>query len=480
MLAIALTCALQIVINPGQSTRLPYAQYCINPSYGEHTIQVASTGKSETYSIWGPQGFPQGPLLVLFHSFQKDHLEWQKPIWDGYDIITEAVDRGWYVVMHDGGESTCISDPPSFTTYGDDSFQDHTEAVIKNVICRFNIDKNRIYGYGFSMGGEEVLAYAARHRNPISDEGFFAGVVNHSGYYSPIYQVSGSQQVPAMCGALPSCLYGNQSYCQDPFRWRRATVLDLEVPCPGNYASNWPPLPTDVEFYNSQIHNLARTPIKTYYATPEDNCQISMNDLLASWLATYYGVQNLIQPFNCGPVTCDSIDPDCTPNAHMWDAVCADDALDFLEAHTRDSVMTDVYGGQGIILCAEDNKRFYDFKVKRIDPDDFGRIHWFKPSSSQSIGFLALNPTLGTGTPNISELTILANSQYLTFLDTSLEIEIHSNYPTTMKVKGYATQPSDVILDGSGSQPFTYNANSKIVTFTTGSSPTTEVWRIVP
>jgi hypothetical protein len=120
MLSIALLCALQIG-NPVHFP-LPGPRPCVVPSYGEHTIQVAATGKSETYSVWGPPGFTgPAPLLVLFHSFQKSHLEWQAPIWDGYDLIDRAVARGWYVVMHDGGEGTCVTVPPNYTTYGDDS-----------------------------------------------------------------------------------------------------------------------------------------------------------------------------------------------------------------------------------------------------------------------------------------------------------------------------------------------------------------------
>lgn len=481
MLSIALACLLQVTGNPTQYPYPPQPR-CLDPRYyGEFTVpNVAATGKSETYWMWGPPGFAgPAPLLVLFHSYEKDHLEWQKPIWDGYDIITEAVDRGWYVVMHDGGESSCFAVPPSYTTYGEYSFQRHTEAMIANVMCRFDIDKEQVYGYGLSMGGEEALVYAARHRNPNSNHGFFAAVVNHSGYYSPIYQVSGAQQGSPGCGPLPGCLYDGDDYCTDPFKWRQATVLDLgPIVCPGTtYNGAWPPTTAEVSFYDSQIHNLARTPLRTHYADTEPLCLRQMNDLLAAWLGQYYGVSGLIQSFDCVTVNCDSNDPDCLPNPHVWSAVCADDALDWLELHTRTTTIASVYGGQGIILCAEDDVRYYDFKVVRSDPNDFGRIHWWKPTMNGSIGFLPPNPGLG-GPHNIAELTILAGSPWIPFLDPSQNVAIHTEWSMTVHVGGYPNPPSDVVLAGSGSQPFTHDPQSKTVTFTTGGG--SEIWAVLP
>jgi pimeloyl-ACP methyl ester carboxylesterase len=482
MLTIALACALQVVVVQGPA-QAQWQQRCLYPpSLGEFTIpNVSATGKSETYWAWGPSSaMGPAPLLMLFHSYQKDHLEWQKPIWDNYDLIDEAVDRGWYVVMHDGGESSCVATPPSYTTYGEFSFQRHTEAVISNMMCRFNIDKERVYGYGLSMGGEEALVYAARHRNPNSNQGFFAAVVNHSGYYSPIYQVSGDQQGSPGCGPLPGCLYDGDDYCTDPFKWRQATVLDLEpITCPGTtYNGVWPPTTAEVSFYNSQIQNLARTPLRTYYADAEPLCLRQMNDLLASWLGQYYGVTGLVSEFDCVTSNCMSDPPDCTPSAHMWDAVCADDALNFLEGHTRTSTIASAYAGQGIILCAEDNKRYYDFKVVRTNSNDFGRIHWFKPSSSGSIGFLAPNPMLGSATHNIAELTILAGSPWIPFLDSTQDVEIRTKWSMKVHVGGYPNPPSDVVLVGSGSQTINHDPQKKTVTFTTGNGD--ETWIIIP
>jgi poly(3-hydroxybutyrate) depolymerase len=152
-------------------------------------------------------------------------------VWHISALRARAAPRGWYVVMHDGGETPCAAG--SHSTMGNENFQRHTEAVIQNVLCRFDIDKNRVYGYGFSMGGGEVLSYAARHRNPASNHGFFAAVVNHSGYFWINQRMSAGQPQNA-CSSIPDCMYGT-SYCGAPFAWRRADVLDLEpINCPAN------------------------------------------------------------------------------------------------------------------------------------------------------------------------------------------------------------------------------------------------------
>ena len=121
---------------------------------------------------------------------------------------------------------------------------------------------------GIAWGIEAGLA--ARHRNPAGKNGFLAAVVNHSGYLFINQQMSRTQTTYD-CQSIPDCMYG-ASYCSDPFAWRRADVLDLgQVVCPGSTwgGATWPATIADVSCWTSQIHNLARSPVRTYHTIGE-------------------------------------------------------------------------------------------------------------------------------------------------------------------------------------------------------------------
>ncbi|MEM7245577.1 MAG: hypothetical protein AAF533_09550 [Acidobacteriota bacterium] len=494
MLSILLWLAQAVQANPAQALPRP----CLYPAYGDATITVAATGRQETYAMFGPPGRPApAPLLVLFHEFNSSHEANLNPqLWDGYDIIDRAVDRGWYVVLHDGGHASLCSTGENHSTYGNEDFQRHTEAVIEDVMCRFPIDKNRVYGYGFSMGGGEVLSYAARHRNPASNHGFFAAVVNHSGYF-PINQRMSFMKPVDDCASIPDCMYNDNSYCDDAFQWRRADIMDLEpIDCPSNTwnGNAWPPEVDEVRYWTSQIHNLARTPIRTYRAIDETNdCMIPGNDLWQDFLLSAYGSTPLIDEyvFDCVsdpacPIT--SVMPDCVLGQggfnpkHQWDAVCADRALDWLDGHTRSSTMDAVNSATGITLVAEDEVRFYHYSVVRTDPGDFGRLVTFRPQVN-AIGFLNPNPSFGVGPHNLERIRIFAASPWslLDVTDTINPVLLNTNYDVTMQVKGYATQPSDVLKNGM-TQPFgtvwTYDSTKNQVEFDTTSGANN--WEIIP
>lgn len=462
----------------------PIGHRCVVPSYGNHTINVPATSQSETYFVTGPPGFPgPKPLLVLFHGAFGDHDEHLNPtFWDGYDLIDRAVARGWYVVMHDGGFGPC-SGSTAHAAYGNERFQRHTEAVIKDVMCRFKIEKEQVYGYGFSMGGFQALSYGARHRDPYSNEGFFAAVINHSGYFT-IYQHFSAPLTN--CGPINPCTYDGD-YCSATWNWRRADILDLlPISCPGNtYVGTWPPTYSDVSYWNSQIQNLARTPIRTHHAVGEQNdCMIPMNELLEDWLVSVWPVAPILDVFNCiSDPNCPvppSIPPDCSPSAHLWSAVCAERALDWLDQSTRTGVMNAVSGVTGLLLIAEDNQRAYNYEVLRTNPNDFARVLSYTPEANALEFLFTSLPAYGSSVPNINRLTIYTNEVWssLKTTDTVNWLEIRTNFPMAVRVRGYATPPTDVYLGGVPNAPYTYDPVAKTVEFSAGIGH--QRWEIEP
>lgn len=139
-------------------------------------ITVPSTGLDELFSLYVP-GTPANskrPLLVGFHGFGVSHLD----LLFSTSFFFECEQRNWFMVA-----------PFQFSNVGDSQIhfsspqsQEHVEAVLDWVTGAYPIDKERVFGVGFSQGGGAALSFGARHRD---DRGVqFAAIANHTGIIS--------------------------------------------------------------------------------------------------------------------------------------------------------------------------------------------------------------------------------------------------------------------------------------------------------
>jgi pimeloyl-ACP methyl ester carboxylesterase len=143
-------------------------------SVGERTMRYyrlqidPGTGFLEDFILYEPVPKPvvPAPLLVAFHAFGVT----QNDILVNTKFLQQCSARGWHMLAPlsaSGGHF--MSDPG----------QQNTCAALDAVLPWFKIDKSRIYGVGFSMGGGMALNYAARHLDPA--HAMFAAVVDHTG-----------------------------------------------------------------------------------------------------------------------------------------------------------------------------------------------------------------------------------------------------------------------------------------------------------
>ena len=126
-------------------------------------LVIPSTGLEEFFSLYVP-ALPPGverPMVVGFHSFRRSHLE----VSLGTDMLAKAAARNWFFLAP--VQRSAVGDP--FINYGSVQSQEHVEVLIRWVMDIYEIDPDRIYGVGFSMGGGSVMSYAARHCD--GDEG---------------------------------------------------------------------------------------------------------------------------------------------------------------------------------------------------------------------------------------------------------------------------------------------------------------------
>ncbi len=138
----------------------------------QYTI-VPPTSFAEAFTLMVPSPLPTTPqpLLVVFHKFGSSNLD----VLQNTDYVRQCAQRGWFLVCPLSASKKHFSSIES---------QQNTEAVLDWTLANsvMNIDRQRIYAIGFSMGGGAVMNYAARHRDPA--HAVFAAVINHSGNVS--------------------------------------------------------------------------------------------------------------------------------------------------------------------------------------------------------------------------------------------------------------------------------------------------------
>jgi hypothetical protein len=289
----------------GSYTNLEEGELCWRRS--SVTIPNPGSGWVETFRVQepcSPKSEP-APLLVLFHKFGSSHLDTQV----NTEFFEVAGDRRWYVVA-----------PLSAATkhYGATPAQINTKVVIDYMLNNFsaNIDPDRIYGVGFSMGGGAMVTYASRHVDPAG--GMFAALLSHTG------------------GGSLWHTYGN-SFDDDDVDDNLKTGANLETPDILDFWFGGPPTSLPFEYQRhsvmdidpfgavnpgtSLITNLSHIPIHTWYAVsdPIGHLVTQTIQIALAFEDTYGGSSALT----------------ASPgSAHVWNTLDEVAVLDWLEQYT--------------------------------------------------------------------------------------------------------------------------------------------------
>ncbi len=229
--------------------------------YGKGT----QTGYWEEFMVYAPAQTKPRPLLVVFHKWGVGWADAR----DNTEFFQEGMRRRWHVVCQLGASGVHLSSLES---------QQNTEHALQWVFDNFNVDKNRIYGIGFSMGGGAVANYAARHVDP--KDHMFAAIVNHTGMMSHsdtfLNSPSGAQDVFEFWFDDPP----------DPFKMARSSLIDFD------------PQTLVVDDQTDVVRNLKHVPIKVMRATSEPlpTAYLTVqNDVFAQHLASLGG--SVLQEF---------------------------------------------------------------------------------------------------------------------------------------------------------------------------------------
>jgi len=346
-----------------------------NLFYDSYT--TTSTGLVEEYYVAYPTGEPPGGLVVAFHgtgfSPAGTYQEIVELNNDGdpdtdWDFLARATapPYGFYVLMLDGGWD---HNQATHHTFGREAFQDTAQETIERVCSQYPIDTNRIFGMGFSMGGGEVMSFAARHLNP-NKPGMFAAIINHTGgvsvpyTYNYVSAPAGREYLEDLYGLTPG-----DTYCDDPLPFQRASVIDVADCCNSGQSC---PAQGQVAYETSIAHNVSHVPILRYYSPNDSSASlVYQTEMLDEFMQT-------TQHFNY-------IEQTTQPNGngiyHAWNVIPSGQALPFFNLYSLQIPTT------ATTLATEDT-RYFHFRVKRDDVDALAPFtwRWTRPATRSTCG----------------------------------------------------------------------------------------------
>ncbi len=417
------------------------AGYLPHPSVAglHHLVLPASTtvsGMDEPFTLYlpGTGSSNPRPLLVGFHSYAHTELEFENP---SNQILPEVDARDWYFVAPRGIYKENFGAPLP---------QDQQQQVIDWVLAHYPIDRDRIYGIGFSMGGGGVASYAARHLDRTG--AMFAAIVNHTGGMSLTYTHAVD---PSSHFALHYWFGGPPSSSpQVEFNYLRSSTIELD------------PSTLTVNQSTDMARNLTHMGVRSFHS-PDDTGST------AQYLKTSTNKfhEQLTARITAASATTGAgggvsellVGPD-TPatGQHVWWTMDAVEALNFLAGFTL--AIPSASGAPQTII--DRDGRWFDMTVTRdAAGPPFTTFAWAVTPSLNRFAYI--------GSENLTKIELHTLDMGL---DPSIDLRIladaEDNTPDTIVINDVTVPPLGVTPLGT---PWSYSgppANQVTVTETTG------------
>ncbi|MEO0662271.1 MAG: hypothetical protein AAFZ87_12090, partial [Planctomycetota bacterium] len=376
---------------------------------------VPATGLDEIFSLFVPDsGFGvERPLLVGFHGAGVSNLD----LFFSTSFYLECEQRDWFMVAP--FQFSAVGD--SQTHYGSPQSELHVEAVLDWVTSLYPVDRDRIYGVGFSMGGGAALSYAARHRDDRRPA--FAAVVDHTGFASLRHTWV---RLPVAQRPLLEDLFGGPpSNPVAEFEYLRSSLVDMETP------SN--------QLVVGGRHmgvNLESVPVYAVYGASDPLMYLrTQTNVLHDFLQSLPFGQSQLQVV---PIPAECFQPDPVTgfnrNGHCWDTLDETVACDWLDGQTLQRP------SRGSILADRDG-RWNAIDLTQIQANAFSAVDYLsEPAQNRMILF---------SRENLEEVRFEATE---VGLDTSSDLAVATTAidgtGVEVIVDGYTVRPTTVLRDG--------------------------------
>jgi poly(3-hydroxybutyrate) depolymerase len=320
-------------------------------TYLTYSLFVEETQAVEWFSLFVPGSPPpqRRPLLTAFHGFGTSHLD----IVTRTSFFQEAQARDWFLIAP---YQRNLAGGPGDISYGSAQSQLHVEAVIRFVLQRYPIDRDRLYGVGFSMGGGAALSYAARHRSRAT--GAFAAVINHTGTVALSDEYMNLLVGSLVTGYMETIFGGTPGTAR--FEWQRSSMLELDAMAqiiPGGL---------------HMAQNLRTVPVQTWFNVDDELAHlVQQSERLDQYLQGVPGAQHSVVAVPGGLANCDK--------QHCWDTLDQTAACDWLEQQSLNS-----FPDEGAILADRDGRWEY-FDLTQELAGKFSRLTYGVDSDGNSL-----------------------------------------------------------------------------------------------
>lgn len=298
----------------------------------EITLHNTGTGWDEQFLLAVPANrTAQAPLLVAFHAYSSSPYS----VLNQTDYLEKARARGWWAIAPLGAHQV---------NYGIDYALENINIAIEWVMNRANIDPDRIYGIGFSMGGGTAAALAAHNLDPNSPR--FAALVNHTGTTSvrDVYNNNPNNSNPDSLFNNPQLFGGSPD--EVPFRYANASAIDYDR------------FTDTIDQGNDLARNLSHMPVLQWAVGSDPlNHLVTQTERLDEQL-TERGGDNTLLIGN--------------GSEHAWDTLSERQVLNFLEGQVRQDPS---FGTRTRTLVPEDGTYWY-FDIDQRTENQFARFDW--------------------------------------------------------------------------------------------------------
>ncbi len=371
-----------------------------------HIVTISTgTGFPESFVLHAPTQPPASPapLVTIFHQFGKSHTD----VLLETEFIQAAFDRGWYLVCPLGGSKKHMSSIPS---------QLNTEIVLNWMLGQpaFNIDTDRLYAIGFSMGGGAAMNYVARHKDMAGPR--FAAVVNHTGTASNINAYADDCLMFACASQFVWDFWFGDGSTGSAMPWEmaRSSVFDYDAST------------LQVDDDRALARNLMDgTAIQLVRGDTDTQVPylIEQTDVLDTYLQSKGAVPGMGYDYFVHPYA-----------SHDWGLLDEGQVLDWLAPFTLQSPTT------GDTLADRDGAYYY-FDVVQSANGAFTPFRW-------TVNAL-INSVLVVETKNLASITV---DTAAAGLDTSADLIVgmgtRDGNGDSLRLTGYAAPPTGVLRDG--------------------------------
>lgn len=392
---------------------LTYGLAVTNGSF--HELELGTVDGPERFGLYMPHVplAATSPMLVHFHAFNGGHTDL---LLYAQGMLEEADARGWFLVAPDQSVRNALGQADG-KTYGSDEAQRRVQAVLDWALSALPVDRTRIYGYGFSMGGGDCLAYAAQHLDPT--RGAFAAVINHTG--TLVLSEEWTRNPPAR-PPLESVFSGTPA--RSGFAYQRASTIEFP----------WSPI-TPGTFTGAGRHaaeNLFFTPARSWFHTADTAFQRAEEYMFAlDTLVLDHAIER--------PATVPHLPGVPAPPDHAWEYLDPVIACDWFAQQTL------VVPTAGTVHFAR-NARYHDLELTRKLDSDFGSLTFDVPQGGNTVSLSAVS--------NVLTVRIDAARSQLDMQGAALNFHVgrdnhpHPNIlgrPVLVEIANLGFTPSDVV-----------------------------------